>query len=228
MGLEDAITVDVCFPNRSNEQEPLGPNLWKFAPDGVVGRNGKHTSFESCTADTVNGKTYVKEIYELAGIPDQQSLPILFDKVSGRVVSNESSEILRMFGTVMKPFGANKMIDLYPEDKRSDIEELNDWVYTTIANGSYKAGFSSSQEVYETAYTRFFAALDKLENEIFSKRDYLVGDSVTEADVRLFPALFRLDPVYQQVYYDIHGVKRSRGDTTADPRSSQTAESGTG
>jgi putative glutathione S-transferase len=85
MGLQDCVTVDVCFPNRSSDDEPLGGNLWKFCPQGQTGANGKHTQFPSCTIDTVNGKTYVKEIYELAGIDDQKSVPILFCKKPTRL-----------------------------------------------------------------------------------------------------------------------------------------------
>lgn len=82
MGLQDAVTVNVLFPNRSSDDEPLGPNLWKFCPEGQTGSNGKHTQFASCTTDTVNGKSYVKEVYELAGITDQKSVPILYCKKS--------------------------------------------------------------------------------------------------------------------------------------------------
>ena len=196
-GLEDAISVDVLFPNRSSDSEPLGPNLWKFEPDGQVGQNGKHVSFPSCTVDTGTGKNYkyVKEIYEASGITDQKSVPILYDKKTKTIVNNESAEILRMFGTVFQKLSKNRSVDLYPEKDRAAIDELNDWVYKDVANGAYKAGFSSSQETYENAYEGFFAALDKLDN-IFASNKFLVGDSVTEADVRLFPPLFRFDPVY--------------------------------
>ena len=194
MGLEDAITVDVVFPNRSNDDDPLGPNLWKFCPQGQVTMNGKFVSFPSCTKDTINGKTYVKEIYELAGIRDQKSLPMLFDKKTKTVVNNESSEILRMFGTSMKPL-ASRPVNLYPAELSSVIDEINDWVYTDIANGSYKAGFSSNQEVYETAYDKFFAAMDRLDT-LLAGNKFLAGNNVTEADIRLFPPMFRFDPVY--------------------------------
>ncbi|CAJ1959350.1 unnamed protein product [Cylindrotheca closterium] len=195
LGLEDVITVDVLYPNRSDDDEPLGGNLWKFCPQGQVGRNGKHMVFPECTVDTVLGKDYVIEVYKLAGITDQKSVPILFDKETKTVVNNESAEIVRMLGTAMKEFQTTD-IDLYPEEKRSQIDEMNDWVYKEIANGSYKAGFSSNQDVYETAYKNYFEALDKLE-DIFSKNKFLVGtDKPTEADLRLLPPLFRHDPVY--------------------------------
>lgn len=194
-GLEDAITVDVLFPNRSGDDEPLGPNLWKFAIEGVTGMNGQHVIFPSCTIDTVLGKKYAKEIYEAAGISDQTSVPILFDKVTKTVVNNESAEILRMMGTVLRPLAKHGTIELYPADKSSEIDAINDWVYTDVANGAYKAGFSSNQETYEGAYDKFFAALDRI-NCILETSKFLGGDAVTEADIRLFPTLFRFDPVY--------------------------------
>jgi glutathionyl-hydroquinone reductase len=196
MGLEDVFTVDVCFPNRSTDDEPLGANLWKFEPNGVVGMNGHHVKFQSCTVDSVMNKKYVKEIYEAAGITNQRSVPILFDKATKTIVNNESAEILRMMGTVFRPLAKHiNTIDLYPSDKASEINEINNWIYTDIANGAYKAGFSSNQEAYETAYQKFFVALDRLDN-ILRDKTFLIGDKVTEADVRLFPTLFRLDPVY--------------------------------
>lgn len=194
MGLEDVISVDVVFPNRSSEDEPLGPNLWKFCKEGQVGINNKHVSFASCTDDTVNGKKYIKEVYELAGIKDQKSLPVLFDKRTNTVVNNESAEILRMFGTSMKPL-ASRNVDLYPQDLHPIIDELNDWIYTDVANGSYKAGFSSNQDVYEAAYEKFFQALDRVD-ALLANNKFLAGEKVTEADVRLFPPIFRFDPVY--------------------------------
>jgi putative glutathione S-transferase len=194
MGLEDAITVDVLFPNRSTDSEPRGANLWKFEPDGQVGINGKHSQFPECTTDSVNNKQYAKEIYEIAGIEDQKSVPILFDKLTNTVVSNESAEIVRMFGTQMQTFASHK-VELYPSSKATEIEDLNDWIYKEIANGSYKAGFSSNQQVYETAYDTYFAALARCDG-ILATSKFLTGDDITEADLRLFPTLFRHDPVY--------------------------------
>lgn len=196
MGLEDAVGVDVCFPNRSGDDDPSGPNLWKFEPDGRIGSNGAHVAFETCTADTVRGKTYVKEIYELAGVAGQKSVPVLFDTKTGTVVSNESAEILRMFGGSMRDLGSRaESVDLYPEGLAAEIDEINDWIYVDVANGAYKAGFSSDQSTYENAYRRFFAAMDRID-AILAERSFLVGESVTEADLRLFPVVFRFDPVY--------------------------------
>jgi putative glutathione S-transferase len=195
MGLEDAISVDVLFPNRSDDSEPLGGNLWKFCVEGQEGRNGRWTKFPECTPDRVYGKSYAIQIYELAGIHDQKSVPILIDKQTNTIVNNESAEIVRMFGTAMKDFAKHATVDLYPDDHASEIDKLNDWIYQTIANGSYKAGFSSNQDVYEAAYDKYFASLEEL-NEILANRKFLTGEQVTEADVRLFPPLFRHDPVY--------------------------------
>lgn len=197
-GLEDAISVDVCFPNRSSDDEPLGGNLWKFQPEGQTASNGRFVQFPECTVDTVfGGKKYVKEIYEACGIMDQKSVPLLIDKKTKTVVSNESAEILRMFGTVMKPFSIYKdAIDLYPSSLAADIDEINDFVYTKIANGSYKAGFSSNQEKYEAAYDVFFEAMEELDTRLATCGDFLVGNAVTEADLRLFPPMFRFDAVY--------------------------------
>jgi len=196
-GLEDVISVDVCFPNRSTDDDPLGPNLWKFCPQGQKGMNGHFVHFPECTVDTVMGKNYVKEIYEAAGIHDQKSVPILFDKETKTVVSNESAEILRMMGTVLAPLSTrHASIDLYPTTLRTKIDSANDWIYTTIANGSYKAGFSSNQETYEAAYRTFFDALQALNDEVLAQSSFVVGNRVTEADLRLFPALFRFDPIY--------------------------------
>ena len=194
LGLQDAISVNVVYPNRSNDDEPLGGGLWKFLPNGQVGLNGRHVSFPECTTDSVFGKTYVKEIYETAGISDQKSVPILLDKETKTIVSNESAEIVRMLAVSMKDFGTTGL-ELFPADLATQIDEMNDWIYKTVANGSYKAGFSSNQDVYEAAYESYFESLEKLDT-ILGKHKFLMGPSVTEADVRLFPPIFRHDPVY--------------------------------
>lgn len=195
LGLEDCISVDVLYPNRSTEDEPLGANLWKFEPEGQIGMNKRHNTFPECTLDSVGGKKYAKQIYEASGINDQKSVPILYDKQTNTVVNNESAEIVRMFATAMKEFHTRD-VDLYPSDKADEITKLNDWIYTDVANGSYKAGFSSNQDVYETAFKTYFAALDKL-NAMLENQKFLTGDDcVTEADLRLFPTLYRHDPVY--------------------------------
>lgn len=196
MGLEDVISVNVVFPNRSHEDDARGPNLWKFAPEGMTGINGTHVTFPACTEDTVMNKTYIRDIYEACNIENQTSVPILFDKVTRTVVNNESAEILRMMGTVFRPLAKYPHHELYPPALMETINVLNDWIYTDIANGAYKAGFSSRTEIYETAYHKFFAALQRINDTILSQSTFLTGDTVTEADVRLFPTVYRLDPIY--------------------------------
>ena len=158
LGLEDAISVDVLYPNRSEADEPLGDGLWKFCAEGQVSRSVSFVKFPSCTAGdpVLGGRKYVKEIYQDAGISDQTSVPILYDKHTNRVVNNESAEILRMMETVLLPLAKRSSLDLYSVDQRTEIDALNDWIYKDISNGSYKAGFSTSQKVYEEAYHRFF------------------------------------------------------------------------
>lgn len=193
LGLEHVISVDVVFPNRSTDKEPLGPNLWKFCPQGQEGLNGRWTQFPECNSGMYS-KTYVKEIYEMAGISDQKSVPILLDKESNTIVNNESAEIIRMMAVNMKEFHTRTW-DLFPQDKAEEITKLNDFIYQKISNGSYKAGFSSNQEVYETAYRDYFDAL-KVLNERLANQKFLMGSTITEADVRLFPTLYRHDPIY--------------------------------
>lgn len=148
------------------------------------------------TPDTVNATHALHEIYTLSD-PDCTSrvtVPVLWDKVSGRIVSNESSEILRMFNTVFDEFGATAG-DYYPKAHRAEIDEVNARIYSTLNNGVYRAGFATTQAAYETALAEVFNTLDWLENRLTSQR-YLVGGALSEADIRLFTTLVRFDPVY--------------------------------
>lgn len=194
LGLEDAVTMDVAFPNRTDQDDPKGPNLWIFRPSG---RHGS-VHVDGCTADTVGGERYAVDIYRRAGVPKQRSLPILYDKKTRTVVNNESAEIIRMFAQHMAKFSRfarERVPDLYPAELAEKIDEMNAYVYPNINNGAYKAGFSSDQKVYEKAYDNYFSALDRLD-ALLAHQKYLCGDTLTEADVRLFPTIFRHDPVY--------------------------------
>mmetsp|Transcript_55062 Transcript_55062/g.131216 ORF Transcript_55062/g.131216 Transcript_55062/m.131216 type:complete len:324 (+) Transcript_55062:53-1024(+) len=194
LGLQDSITVDVAFPNRTDDDHPRGANWWQFRPEGYKTNNGRMTKFPDLTADTVNGKELVIEIYEMCGI-DQKSVPVLFDKKTGQIVSNESSEIVRMFGNHAKALGGNNVV-LYPEDKQKEMDEFLAWSYEKINNGAYRAGFSGSQDTYEEAYAAYFAALDEINARLEKAGPFIFGDQFTEADLRLMPTLFRHDPVY--------------------------------
>lgn len=201
LGLQDSITMDVAFPNRTGDDDPEGPNLWEFAPDRIASLTG--AVLPECTAETGTGKALrlARQIYRAEG-SDEQSVPILYDKVAGRIVNNESAEIIRMLDAQAEPLGSNiateDRLRLFPEVEalRQDIHELNDLIYTTINNGAYKAGFSSDQKVYEAAFDAYFATFEKLEERLSDGRPFLTGDRFTEADLRLFPTLYRHDPVY--------------------------------
>jgi len=128
----------------------------------------------------------------------------LYDKQSKRIVANESADIIRMFNAKAGALGSSmpdaQRPDLYPKGNsalRRDIDALNDLIYVAINNGAYKAGFSSSQAVYAAAFEAYFAALQTLEARLAAdNRPYLTGENFTEADLRLFPTLYRHDPVY--------------------------------
>jgi len=147
--------------------------------------------------DSVNGFKNVKEIY-LSADPNYNNsytVPILYDKKTKTIVNNESSEIIRMFNSEFNEFAKNKELDLYPQHLREKIDEINSWVYEYINDGVYKCGFARKQEPYEENFRNLFNALDKVE-DILSKNRYLIGDQLTEADVRLFTTLIRFDVVY--------------------------------
>ncbi|MEM1150601.1 MAG: glutathione S-transferase C-terminal domain-containing protein [Pseudomonadota bacterium] len=188
-----AITMDVAFPNRTGKGDPAGEGLWAFSPDRVASLTG--APLQECTAETGTGRgeRLAVDIYRAEG-SDERSLPILYDKVAGRIVSNESAEIVRMMSAASAALGGAG--DLYPQALRREIDGLNERIYTHINNGAYKAGFSSDQAVYAAAFDAYFAALDWLEDRLSDGRSFLTGHAFTEADLRLFPTLYRHDPVY--------------------------------
>ncbi len=193
--------MDVAFPNRTGEGDPVGPNLWQFAPERIATLTGAR--LPECTKETGTGRglRLAKEIYQAEG-SDEQSVPILYDKLTQRIVSNESAEIIEMLDAHAAALGSvfpgAERPRLMPEDagQRAEVTRLNALIYTAINNGAYKAGFSSDQAVYAAAFAAYFAALDQLETQLADGRDYLTGDAFTAADLRLFPTLYRHDPVY--------------------------------
>ncbi len=162
----------------------MAENGWTFAPgEGVI-------------PDTVNGARYLYEVY-LADDPrysGHATTPVLWDKAQGRIVSNESSEIIRMLNGAFEGVGAAAG-DYYPTPFRAEIDALNQRVYDGLNNGVYKAGFATSQDAYGEAAGAVFATLDGLEARL-ARRRYLVGEGLTEADIRLFATLVRFDAVY--------------------------------
>ncbi|KAH7012373.1 glutathione S-transferase [Macrophomina phaseolina] len=170
---------------------------WRFAwkDEAVTGEN--------VGPDPVHPEyQHISELYHSVD-PDYRgrfTVPVLYDKKTHRIVSNESSEIIRMFysefdGLLPEKFRA---IDLFPEALRSSIEETNEWTYDNINNGVYKSGIATKQEAYDKAVKQVFAALDRVEAQLSSTGPYYFGDSITEADIRLYPTIIRFDVVYVQ------------------------------
>ena len=173
LGLAGSITLDVVFPNRTGDDDPVGPNLWEFKPARVATLTG--VTLPECTPDTGTSKGFrlIKHIYAAEG-SNEGSLPILYDKKCNRIVNNESAEIVRMLNDQAEALGSDlshaHRPDLYPNDStsRSEIDALNESIYTNINNGAYKAGFSSDQAVYTTAFENYFSTLASLEARLAS------------------------------------------------------------
>jgi glutathionyl-hydroquinone reductase len=165
-GLDDAIPLTVVDPL-------MGENGW-ILPDG----NPVHTVYTAAMAD-YSGRVTV---------------PILWDTKTETIVNNESSEIIRMFNDAFAGVGAPGR-DFYPEALRPEIDSVNERIYQTVNNGVYRCGFSTAQDAYEEAVTALFETLDWLEERLTGQR-FLVGNTLTEADWRLFTTLVRFDAVY--------------------------------
>jgi putative glutathione S-transferase len=146
--------------------------------------------------DTLYGLDFVYQLYLKAdpGYEGRVTVPVLWDKKTQTIVSNESSEIIRMFNTAFNSLTGNTT-DYYPEDLRETINSVNDRIYDTINNGVYRAGFATTQAAYEEAFHSLFDSLDWVE-ALLSRQRYLAGNSLTEADWRLFTTLIRFDAVY--------------------------------
>ena len=176
-GLEDVVSMSVV--------EPIyGPHGWKFG------------SWAGATPDTANGKSELAEIYLLADpkFTGRVTVPVLWDKERCTIVNNESAEIIRMFNSAFNRF-TNVTTDYYPPALREEIDEINALVYANVNNGVYRAGFATTQEAYDEAFESLFAALGHIE-ALLSRRRYLAGGAIAEADWRLFTTLVRFDAVY--------------------------------
>lgn len=215
LGLQDSISMDVAFPSRTNDDDPIGPNFWEFSPARIATLTDE--ILPECTLETATDKQFrlVKQIYEAEG-SNEASVPILYDKKTKRIVTNESAEIIRMLSQHAAALGSEMSDEdrpnLYPDDEnnlqlRANIDSLNEQIYTNINNGAYKAGFSSNQAVYAEAFHNYFATLAELEKILATdNRPFLTGDLFTEADLRLFPTLYRHDPIYY-VRMKLNGAK---------------------
>lgn len=177
LGLEGALSMGICGPEHDWRS-------WTFDldPDGL---------------DPVLGIPRLRDAY-LRAYPDYPkgiTVPALVDILSGGVVTNDFAQITLDLSTEWKEFHRPGAPDLYPEALRSEIDEINDLVYRDVNNGVYRAGFAGSQESYEAAYHRLFDRLDWLSERLATRR-FLVGDTITEADIRLWVSLVRFDAVY--------------------------------
>ncbi len=151
---------------------------------------------EGSSGDRVHGHRFHHEVYTRAD-PDytgRVTVPVLWDRHRDTIVSNESADIIRMFNSAFDGLTGNTL-DLYPEQLRRDIERWNESIYPAVNNGVYRAGFATTQQAYEEAYAELFTELDNIEAHLASQR-YLAGDTLTEADIRLFTTLIRFDAVY--------------------------------
>ncbi|MEH6581363.1 MAG: glutathione S-transferase family protein [Halioglobus sp.] len=153
-------------------------------------------TFSEQYPDHLYGRQYLHEIYTKANptVTSRVTVPILWDKQRQTIVSNESAEIIRMLNSAFNEITGNSD-EYYPAELHAEIDQLNDWIYPTINNGVYRAGFATTQQAYESAYFEIFDALDKIELRLETQR-YLCGDRITEADWRLFTTLVRFDAVY--------------------------------
>ena len=176
-GLEEMVSISVVH--------------WHMAEEGWTFAEG-----EGVIPDPIINANYLRDVYLEANniYSGRVTVPVLWDKQTNTIVSNESSEIIRMFNSAFDDVGA-KPGDYYPVELRDEIQQLNARIYDSVNNGVYKSGFATSQEAYEEAVIPLFETLDWLEERLATQR-YLTGRQPTEADWRLFTTLVRFDPVY--------------------------------
>jgi putative glutathione S-transferase len=180
--LDAAISVSVVEPALSDEG-------WRFG------------DYPGSDRDDLNGATYLHEIYTKAD-PDytgRATVPVLWDKQRETIVNNESADILLMLNSGFGALG-DMTVDLYPEELRAEIDGLNERIYPSLNNGVYRAGFATTQIAYEEAFTEVFTMLDELEQRLAGAGPFLLGDRLTEADVRLFVTLVRFDAAYNGLF----------------------------
>jgi len=181
-GLEDVVSVSVVEPWLLDEG-------WHFG------------DYPGSNRDEVNNAEWIHQLYTQAdkSFTGRATVPVLWDKKTRTIVNNESADIVRMFNS---GFGvlASSEVDLYPVELRKDIDELNSEIYPKLNNGVYRTGFATTQESYLEAYSDVFGMLDRLEQRLGDGRPFLVGDNITEADVKLFVTLIRFDAAYYGIF----------------------------
>ncbi len=179
LGLEDVISVDVVDPYRDEDG-------WQFTPE-----------HEGCTADSVNGFDFLREVYVDADpeYTGRVTVPVLYDREDETIVNNESREIMRNLTTAFAGAGTETGVDLAPEPLRDEVDRVLDEIYEPINNGVYRTGFAETQTAYDRAVGELFEALDRWDSVLETGR-YLVGDRLTEADIAMYTTLVRFDEVY--------------------------------
>lgn len=208
-GLQNTISCTVVHPiwqkTRPGDDEHRG---WVFGDPkskepltNSEGRGGPFlAAYPDNEAERQFGSKSVRDLYDHAGDTEgKYTVPILWDKKKGTIVSNESAEIIRMLNAEFNEFAEKPDLDLCPEALLDSIDEVNEWVYDNLNNGVYRCGFAKTQEAYDKAIADLTEAFDKVDR-ILQKQRYVAGDTFTEADVRLFVTLVRFDEVYT-VYF---------------------------
>ena len=180
-GLNDHISISVVHPDMLEEG-------WIF--------NNDINNFPGSTVDHLHSFQYLREVYTQAdeNITTSVTVPILWDKKTNTIVNNESSEIIRIFNSSFNQLTGNQL-DYYPKHLHKEINQLNEEIYSNVNNGVYKSGFAKTQSAYNIAVSNLFETLDKLDS-LLENKQYLLGDILTEADLRLIPTLVRFDLVY--------------------------------
>lgn len=188
-GLDHAISFTAVRPIWERTKENDEHFGWVFPENSEIEPGAE--------PDSLNGTRSIRGLYELASTnyAGKYTVPVLWDKKLKTIVSNESSEIIRMLNTEFNDIAKNASLDLYPSQLQAEIDDVNEYVYDTINNGVYKCGFAKKQGPYDEAVEKLYQALDRCE-QILSQQRYLCGRTLTEADVRLFVTLIRFDEVY--------------------------------
>ena len=210
-GLEDVVPITVVYPiwQRTRPDDPSDPHKgWVFAntteieapltnTDGVGGPFP--SAFDRNEADPILGCKSIRDLYEQAGDANgKDTVPILWDKKTGTIVSKESLQITKMLNDCFNDFAKNASLDLYPLVERAKIDAMGDLIFH-LSNGVYRVGFAKTQKDYEESLDAVEMAFDKIETILSSQR-YMCGDQMTEADVRLFVTLIRFDEIYS-IYF---------------------------
>jgi len=183
-GLQQALPISYLAPFRDERGWAFTGERFEDGPGGEY-------------LDRLHGWPFMSEAYRVSDptFEGRITVPVLWDTETGQIVNNESSDIIRMLYLPDSLGGLGSRLDLYPQDLRAEIEEVNKRVYDTVNNGVYRAGFARRQHSYEQAFRELFDSFAWLET-LLGERRYLLGDRITEADWRLFPTLARFDEVY--------------------------------